>query len=148
MKMARQARTLGTFRRVALVLAAAAGLATGAMAQGTPDPVGGKPLRIPFPTMDIPGSYKETRGWYAAFPPGFKSPTSFHAGEETGYVIAGDFILTLEGQPPQHLKPGDPYSIPRGVRHGFTTVGGAKIVAFWALDKGLPLDLSPEKQDK
>ena len=145
MNTARHVRALGeSLARAALVLAAAGGVATATFAQATPA-AAGKPFRHELPVMDIPGTYKQAQGRYAEFPPGFKSPTAFHAGEELGYVISGDFTLTLESQPPEHLKGGDPYSIPRGIRHGFTTVNGAKIVAFWVVEKGVPLDLSPEK---
>lgn len=147
MNRAKQIRALGSnYLSAALILGAAAGLPTGAFAQTAPVPAtAGKPFRHELPVMDVPGTYKQAQGRYVEFPAGFKSPTAFHAGEEIGYVISGDYALTLDGQPRKELKGGDTFSIPRGIRHGFTTVNGAKLVAFWVVEKGLPLDLSPEK---
>jgi quercetin dioxygenase-like cupin family protein len=129
--------------RAALILASASGLVGNAFAQSSPAPQA-RPLRVELPQLDVTGTVnKRAQGRYVEFPAGFKSPTAFHAGEELVYIISGDYTLTLEGQPPRSMKGGDSVAIPRAVRHGFVTAGGAKLVAFWVVDKDLPLDLNP-----
>ena len=129
--------------RIALAVSAAFGLTTGAQAQQAA--TSAKPHRVELAPIDIAGSFKHAQGRYVEFPAGFKSPTALHAGEEIVYVVAGDYTLTIEGQSPKQYKGGDSFSISRGIRHGFTTAGGATLVAFWVVDNGLPLDLNPEK---
>jgi quercetin dioxygenase-like cupin family protein len=150
---------------IPLALCAAVALATGAFAQPIPTTAApatalpataasataaaapaAKPLRVELPKLDVAGTYKEALGRYAEFPAGFKSPTGFHAGEEIVYIISGDYTVIIPGQPPKLYKGGDSFNMARGVRHGFSTAGGAKLVAFWVIDKGLPLDLNPENQ--
>ena len=101
-------------------------------------------MRVELPQIDVHGTVKQAQGRYVEFPAGFKSPSAFHAGEEIIYIISGDYTVNLEGQPTKILKGGESIAIARGVRHGFTTAGGAKLVAFWVVDKGLPLDLNPQ----
>ena len=40
-----------------------------------------------------------------------------HPQEQTGYLVSGHIILTIDGQP-HDLKPGDSWSIPGNVEHG------------------------------
>ena len=134
----------GVLARAALVFGSAIGLSTAAFAQEATAPRT-KPYRVELPQLDVPGTYLRAQGRYAEFPAGFNAPTGLHPGEEIGYVISGDYTLNVQGQPTRVLKGGDTFSIPRGVRHGFSTVGGVKLVAFWVVDKGLPLDLNQEK---
>lgn len=94
--------------------------------------------------LDVSGSYKEARARYVEFPPGFKSPSALHAGEEIVYVFSGDYTLNIQGQAAKEYKAGGSFQILRGIRHSFSTVNGAKIIVFWVVDKGIPLDLNPE----
>ena len=40
-----------------------------------------------------------------------------HPQEQTGYLVSGHIILTIDGKP-HDLKPGDSWSIPGNVEHG------------------------------
>jgi quercetin dioxygenase-like cupin family protein len=40
-----------------------------------------------------------------------------HPQEQTGYLVSGHIILTIDGKP-HDIKPGDSWSIPGGVEHG------------------------------
>jgi len=43
-------------------------------------------------------------------------PSHKHPQEQTGYLVSGYIILTIDGQP-LHMKPGDSWSIPGNVEH-------------------------------
>jgi quercetin dioxygenase-like cupin family protein len=40
-----------------------------------------------------------------------------HPQEQTGYLVSGHMILTIDGKP-HDIKPGDSWSIPGNVEHG------------------------------
>jgi quercetin dioxygenase-like cupin family protein len=44
-------------------------------------------------------------------------PMHMHPQEQTGYLISGRIILTIDGEP-HEMKPGDSWSIPGNVEHG------------------------------
>jgi len=51
-----------------------------------------------------------------------------HPGPESGYLLEGEFVLMLDGQPPQPLKAGESYRIPSGAIHDAKSgAGGAKV---------------------
>ena len=63
-----------------------------------------------------------------------------HPGPESGYLLEGEFVLMLDGQPPQPLKAGESYRIPSGAIHDAKSgAGGAKILAVYIVRKGEPL---------
>jgi len=41
-----------------------------------------------------------------------------------GYLIAGAILLEMEGRPPETLRPGDAFFVPRGTTHRGYAVGG------------------------
>lgn len=65
----------------------------------------------------------------------------YHHGEEVGYVLEGETILEIEGQPPLVLKPGQSYSIPAGKAHDAKAAGegSTKVLAVYIVEKGKPL---------
>ena len=44
-------------------------------------------------------------------------PQHSHVHEQTTYVVEGEIIFFCEGEPEQHLKPGDMFSVPSGKEH-------------------------------
>lgn len=108
---------------------------------------------------EAPGGIKRTSLQTAAFPdgyntvsglaeiaPGTSSGPHTHPGLETGYLLEGEVLLVIEGQPDRTLKPGDSYLIPTGAKHEVKSVGDvpAKAMAVYVVDKGKPL-ASPAK---
>jgi quercetin dioxygenase-like cupin family protein len=44
-------------------------------------------------------------------------PPHSHPHQQTSYVVEGEIIFYCEGEPDQHLKAGDMYAIPSGLKH-------------------------------
>ena len=64
-----------------------------------------------------------------------------HFGVETGYALAGQSSLEVEGEAPRLLNAGDSYAIPAGKVHDAKGVGAApaKVLAVYVVEKGKPL---------
>jgi quercetin dioxygenase-like cupin family protein len=45
-------------------------------------------------------------------------PLHTHPHEQTSYVASGEVLFFCEGEPAQHLKPGDAFYAPSGKKHG------------------------------
>lgn len=78
----------------------------------------------------------------AELPAGAAVPWHTHYGDEAGYVLKGDLILRIRGQPDRRLRAGDHFFNPRGVAHTLLaapgTAGGIAL-STWVVDKGKPL---------
>ena len=78
----------------------------------------------------------------AELPAGAEVPWHTHSGDEGGYVIKGDLILRVRGQPDRQLRAGDHFFNQRGVAHTLLaapgTAGGIAL-STWIVDKGKPL---------
>ena len=58
-------------------------------------------------------------------------------GQESGYLLDGEFTLLIEGQPQLQLKAGDPYKVPAGAIHDARSGDrGAKVIATYVVEKG------------
>jgi quercetin dioxygenase-like cupin family protein len=44
-------------------------------------------------------------------------PFHSHPHEQTSYIAEGEVIFYCEGEPEQHLKPGDMFAVPSGKKH-------------------------------
>jgi quercetin dioxygenase-like cupin family protein len=88
------------------------------------------------------------------FPPGFATVSAIaeiaagncagrhtHPGIETSYVMEGEAILKVAGQPDQKLNAGDSFHIPAGTPHDACATPGksTKILAIYVVEKGKPL---------
>jgi quercetin dioxygenase-like cupin family protein len=65
-----------------------------------------------------------------------------HPGDEAGYVLKGNLILKVKGQPDRVLKAGDSFFNPRGAVHSLIAAPGGEggtAVSTWIIDKGQPL---------
>ncbi|HET7803528.1 MAG TPA: cupin domain-containing protein [Pseudolabrys sp.] len=116
----------------ALVLVGAAGLAA---AQQAP-PI----KRIPLQKYDVPGTSLESVVGIAEIAPNVLIGRHTHPGPESGYLLEGEFVLMIDGQPPKPLKAGESYQIPSGAIHDAKSgANGAKVLAVYIVPKGQPL---------
>jgi quercetin dioxygenase-like cupin family protein len=101
--------------------------------------------RTPLQSIDFPDGYKTVTG-FAEIAPGHASGLHTHPGIETGYILEGEVLMIVEGQPDRTLKPGDSYVIPAGAKHDVKSVGSVptKAVSVFVVDKSKPL-ASPAK---
>jgi quercetin dioxygenase-like cupin family protein len=96
--------------------------------------------RTPLQKFDVPGTNYETVIGIAEIGPNVNVGRHTHPGPESGYLLEGDFILLVEGQPPLSLKAGDSYKVPSGAIHDARAGDkGAKVIATYVVEKGKPL---------
>ena len=116
-------------------------LAAPAIAEDAPSGI----KRTPLQSIDFPDGYKTVTG-LAEIAPGHASGLHTHPGIETGYVLEGEVLMIVEGQPDRTLKSGDSYVIPAGAKHDVKSVGSVptKAVSVFVIDKSKPL-ASPAK---
>ena len=120
----------------ALVLMGAAGIT---LAQ-QPAPAASNIKRTPLQKVEIPGTNYETVTAIAEIVPGALAGRHTHPGPETGYVIEGDMVLLVDGQPPKPLKAGESYQIPAGAVHDVKAGDkGMKVMAVYMVEKGKPI---------
>jgi quercetin dioxygenase-like cupin family protein len=92
--------------------------------------------------LDVEGhDAKECVLGTAELAPGGSVGKHIHHGFELGVVIEGEGELTVEGEAPRKLVPGDSYRVearrPHDARN--TGAGPMKLVATWVVEKGKPL---------
>lgn len=78
------------------------------------------------------------------FAPGTSSAPHRHPGFLVGYVLAGELEFQLEGQPPQHFRPGDSFYEPLGAVHLVSRNPGnepTEVLVFTVQPKGQPVVL-------
>jgi len=76
----------------------------------------------------------------AEFPKGGVIGFHTHDGDEAGYVVKGEVIWRVKGQPDKTLKAGDHFFNPRGSAHSVVASGdGGTVFSTWVVDKGKPL---------
>jgi quercetin dioxygenase-like cupin family protein len=121
---------------VALMLFAAP-----ALAQDAPSGI----KRTPLQAIDFPEGYRTVTG-LAEVAPGHASGLHTHPGIETGYVLEGEVVMSVEGEPDRTLKAGDSFVIPPGAAHDVKSVGSvpAKALSVFVVDASKPL-ASPAK---
>lgn len=88
------------------------------------------------------------------FPPGFTTVSALvqiaprgcagshtHPGIESTYVMEGEAVLKIDGEPDRVLKPGDSFQVPPGVVHDACVMDGspAKVLAVFVVEKGKAL---------
>ena len=90
--------------------------------------------------VDVPNSNYEAVTGIAEIVPNVNAGRHTHPGPETGYVIEGEMVLLIDGQPPKTLKAGDSYQIPPVAVHDVKTGDkGVKVMAAYIVEKGKPL---------
>ena len=128
-------------QKIAFGILAVGLLAVPALADSAPAGI----KRTPLQSIDFPEGYKTVTG-LAEVAPGHASGMHTHPGIETGYVLDGEVLMIVEGQPDRTLKPGDSFVIPSGAKHDVKSVGSmpAKAISVFVVDKSKPL-ASPAK---
>lgn len=96
--------------------------------------------RTPLQKVEYPDGYVTVTG-LAEIAPGGAAGRHTHPGIETGYVLEGELELIVDGQPVQHLKPGQSYQIPAGAVHDAKAEGdkSMKVLGIYVVDKTKPL---------
>jgi quercetin dioxygenase-like cupin family protein len=101
--------------------------------------------RIPLQKFDVPGTAYETVIGIAEITANAMIGRHTHPGPESGYMLEGEMVLMIDGQPEKTLRAGDSYQIPAGAVHdGRSGPKGAKVIATYVVEKGKPL-ASPAK---
>jgi quercetin dioxygenase-like cupin family protein len=96
--------------------------------------------RTPLQKFDVPGTAYETVIGIAEIAPNATIGRHTHPGPESGYMLDGEMVLLIEGQPDKTLRAGDSYQVPAGVVHdGRSGAKGAKVIATYVVEKGKPL---------
>jgi quercetin dioxygenase-like cupin family protein len=124
------------FKSLILAVAVSIAFAGAAAAQSAPPPI----KRIPLQKFDVPGAGYETVMGIAEIAPNVDIGRHSHPGVESGYVLEGDAVLLIDGQPGKPMKAGDSYQIPAGAVHTAKSgPKGAKVLAVYVVEKGKPL---------
>ena len=90
--------------------------------------------------FDVPGTNHETVIGIAEIAPNASIGRHTHPGPESGYVIEGDFVLSVEGQPDKPVQAGGSYQVPSGAVHDAKAgEKGGKVIATYVVEKGKPL---------
>jgi mannose-6-phosphate isomerase-like protein (cupin superfamily) len=96
--------------------------------------------RTPLQTFDVPGTNYQTVIGIALIIPNVNAGRHTHPGPESGYVLEGEMVLIVEGQPDKTVKTGESYQIAPGVVHDVKTgAQGVKVIATYVVEKGKPL---------
>ena len=92
------------------------------------------------PIKRIPLQKYETVVGIAEIAPNVLIGRHTHPGPESGYLLEGEFVLMIDGQPPKPLKAGESYQVPSAAIHDAKSgAGGAKVLAAYIVRKGEPL---------
>ncbi len=73
--------------------------------------------------------------------PGARAGRHSHPGIETGFVLEGEAVMEIDGEPPRRLGPGDSYLVPAGRVHDARAAGPGpvKVLATFVVERGKPL---------
>ena len=96
--------------------------------------------RTPLQKVDFPAGYNTVTA-IAEIPAGGTAGRHTHPGAETGYVLEGELVLMIDGQPPKTLKAGESYQIPEGAVHDAKAGGDKpmKVLGVYIVKAGEPL---------
>jgi quercetin dioxygenase-like cupin family protein len=116
-------------------LAAMAALAGGLLAQNS----GVTRTPVYKGEVSVPG--REAVVARVEIAPGSEAGRHTHPGDEISYVLEGEIDVTIDGQPAQHFKAGDGFSIPGGKVHNARNNGKVpvKLAGIYVVEKGQPL---------
>ena len=73
--------------------------------------------------------------------PGASAGRHTHPGEEISYILEGQGDILVQGQPVQHVKPGDSFIIPAGAIHDAHNTGTVplRLGGIYLVDKSKPM---------
>jgi quercetin dioxygenase-like cupin family protein len=97
--------------------------------------------RVELQRHDLSAKNQETVVARGEFEAGAAAPRHTHPGEEIGYVLEGELLVEIDGQPAQKLKAGDTFFIPAGKVHTAKNTGkaAAAVLSTYIVEKGKPL---------
>jgi quercetin dioxygenase-like cupin family protein len=96
--------------------------------------------RTPLQKFEVPGTNFETVIGIAEILPNVSVGRHTHPGPESGYMLEGEMVLMVQGQPDKTVKMGESYQVPSGAIHDAKTgPQGAKVIATYVVEKGKPL---------
>jgi quercetin dioxygenase-like cupin family protein len=96
--------------------------------------------RTPLQKFDVPGTNFETVIGIAEIVPNVNIGRHTHPGPESGFMLDGEMVLMVEGQPEKTVRTGESYQVPPGAVHDAKTgPKGAKVIATYVVEKGKPL---------
>src|SRR5262245_40661126 len=96
--------------------------------------------RIPLQKFDVPGTNYETVIGIAEIVPNVNIGRHTHPGPESGYMLEGEMVLLIDGQPEKTVKVGESYQVPSGAIHDARSgPQGTKVIATYVVEKGKPL---------
>ena len=96
--------------------------------------------RTPLQKFDVPGTNFETIIGIAEIVPNVNIGRHTHPGPESGFMLEGDMVLIVQGQPDKIVNTGESYQVPPGAVHDAKTgPKGAKVIATYVVEKGKPL---------
>ena len=86
--------------------------------------------RTPLQKFDVPGTNYETVIGIAEIVPNLNIGRHTHPGPESGYMLEGEMVLLVNGQPEKTVRVGESYQVPSGAIHDARTgPQGAKVIA-------------------
>jgi quercetin dioxygenase-like cupin family protein len=127
------------------IIVAIAALAIGgvALAQQMAPPPGAQTAglkRTVLQKFDVPPGERETVTAFIEIPANTDVARHTHPGPEVDYVVEGDLVLNIDGQPPKPYKAGESFYIPAGTVHGgLSGPNGTKLLGSYIVEKGKPL---------
>jgi len=98
-------------------------------------------LRVPLQDQPISDPMRHAVQARAEFQPGVAAGRHTHPGEELGYVLEGEILLEIDGQPPRTVKAGEAFFVPAGLVHDGKNTGSGvtKVLATYIVEKGKPV---------
>lgn len=107
-----------------------------AMANNTIHVTTNQPTQV-LQRIVVPGTHYEVGMGLGKMAPNTMKSWRIQSGPEMVYVLEGELILMLKGQPPKIIKAGESFQIPQGVLHE-TKAGpkGAQFLATWVVEQG------------
>ena len=94
--------------------------------------------RTELEKVDLPGTQYNVVLMLVDIPAGFVVDRHTHPGVETGYVLQGEAVLSVEGQPDKPLKTGDHFNI-AGLPHSVRSGPATKVLVTYVVDKTKPI---------
>jgi quercetin dioxygenase-like cupin family protein len=96
--------------------------------------------RTPLQTVDFPPGYNVVTA-IAEVPPGYCTGRHTHPGVESTYVMEGEILVKIEGQPDKVFKAGESFQVPPNAPHDGCTVPGAvfKVLGTYIVERDKPL---------
>lgn len=94
--------------------------------------------RTPLQTVDFPAGYN-VESVIAEIPSGCAGRHT-HPGVESTYVMEGEAVIKVDGQPDRTVKAGESFQIAFGVPHDACAAKGQfKVLAMYIVEKGKPV---------